>query len=268
MPNAPVYYALAQCQFNPVALMAKYADDIQDILRRRGYTLFEPLQITQLQFVNAAGQSAARPELAQSTSWLLTRADRSAGFILGTSGLTFHTTHYQTSAEFLPELLQGLRVVHDVVQLEYLSRVGVRYLDAVLPLPQETIEEYLAEGLRGVTLPVQQRYALNETVYDTPGAPPLRSGTLVARVHRMHGLLGYPPDMVPNGLAIKPRFQTGHAVQHAVIDTDHFVEGQIPLDFELIKNQLQSLHDGVRQVFDATTSEHARSMWMRTTVGV
>ncbi len=36
MSNAPVYYALAQVQFNPVAAMAKYVDDVQDHLRQLG----------------------------------------------------------------------------------------------------------------------------------------------------------------------------------------------------------------------------------------
>jgi len=36
MTKAPVYYALAQAQFNPVTAMAKYVDEIQDILRREG----------------------------------------------------------------------------------------------------------------------------------------------------------------------------------------------------------------------------------------
>jgi hypothetical protein len=39
------YYALAQAQFNPVAAMANYVDEVQDLLRRDGYTLFEPQQV-------------------------------------------------------------------------------------------------------------------------------------------------------------------------------------------------------------------------------
>ncbi len=48
MSNAPVYYALAQAHFNPVAAMSKYVDQIQDRLRREGYPLFEPQQVTHL----------------------------------------------------------------------------------------------------------------------------------------------------------------------------------------------------------------------------
>ena len=32
MSNAPVHYALAQAQFNPVAAMAKYVNEVQDRL--------------------------------------------------------------------------------------------------------------------------------------------------------------------------------------------------------------------------------------------
>ena len=61
MSNAPVYYALAQAQFNPVAAMAKYVDEVQDRLRREGYTLFEPQQMTHLQFVAGPGQPPTEP---------------------------------------------------------------------------------------------------------------------------------------------------------------------------------------------------------------
>lgn len=111
MTNAPVYYALAQAQFNPVAAMAKYVHEIQDILRREGYTLFEPQEIMQLQFVGAVGQAPTNPELMKVTNWLISKADRTAGFILGSSSLTYHTTHYETQNEFLPELVQGLQAV-------------------------------------------------------------------------------------------------------------------------------------------------------------
>src|SRR5262245_49029180 len=120
MSNAPVYYALAQAHFNPVAAMTKYVDQIQDRLRREGYPLFEPQQFTQLQML-------PEPQIQQTVSWLMTKSDRTAGFILGSSAITYHTTHYQTHKEFIQELLQGLTAVHDVVSLDHISRLGLRY---------------------------------------------------------------------------------------------------------------------------------------------
>ncbi|WP_197491361.1 TIGR04255 family protein [Methylomonas methanica] len=260
MSNAPVYYALAQVQFNPVAAMAKYVDEVQDILRREGYTLYEPQEIRQLQFIAAAGEAPAEPKLTQINTWLITKADRSSGFILGPSSLTYHTTHYETSEEFLPELLHGLKAVHKVVGLDHLSRLGVRYLDAVIPTEGETVELYLASGLRGVEFGATQRYGLSESVFETESGPLLSNGTLVARVHRATSQLGYPPDLIPNGLVPMTRFESKSVVSHAIIDTDHFVEGRMPLDFEQIHAQFVSLHKIIKLAFEATTTDHARKV--------
>lgn len=262
MSNAPVYYALAQAKFNPVAAMAKYVDEIQDHLRREGYTLFEPQQTTHLQFTaSPAGQAPNEPQVGQTTSWLITKSDRTAGFILSASSITFHTTHYETNNEFIPELLRGLRAVHEVVKLEHIGRIGLRYLDAVLPQPGETVDQYLADELHGVRFNANQKYALNESVFETETGPLLPKGTLIARVHRMTSPLGYPPDMVPHGLVQMAKFEIKDARPHAVIDTDHFVEGRIPLDFDQIDAQLLALHATIKLVFEATITDHARDVW-------
>ena len=261
MTKAPVYYALAQAQFNPVAAMAKYVDEIQDILRREGYTLFEPQEITQLQFVGAVGQAPTNPELMKVTNWLISKADRTAGFILGSSSLAYHTTHYETRHEFLPELAQGLQAVHKVVLLDHIARLGLRYLDAVIPGEGEQVSQYLADGLQGVSFGAKQRYAMSESVFETETGPLVKSGTLVARVYRATSPLGYPPDLIPHGLQPMPRFQRSDTISHAVIDTDHFVEGRMPVDFEQIKAQLASLHAGIKHSFEATITPYAEEVW-------
>lgn len=261
MTKAPVYYALAQAQFNPVAAMAKYVDEVQDILRRAGYTLFEPQQITQLQFVGGPGQVPTQPEVMQVMNWLISKADRTAGFILGASSLTYHTTHYQTRNEFLPELVQGLQAVHKVVSLDHLARLGLRYLDAVIPDKGETVSQYLADGLQGVSFGAKQRYAMSESVLETETGPLVASGALVARVYRATSPLGYPPDLAPHGLQPMSRFQINDAISHAVIDTDHFVEGRMSIDFEQINEQLASLHTGIKSAFEAMLTPHAKEVW-------
>ena len=106
-----------------------------------------------------------------------------------------------------------------------------------------------------------QRYALSESVFNTESGPLLPQGTLVARVHRSTSSLGYPPDMVPNGLVPMKRFEIKDEVSHAIIDTDHFVEGRIPLDFKKIQVQFVKLHATIKLAFKATTTDHARKVW-------
>jgi len=173
----------------------------------------------------------------------------------------YHTTQYETHKEFLPEILSGLKAVNDVVKLDHLSRLGLRYLDAVLPKDGETVDQYLADGLQGVQIEAMRRYSLSESVFETDTGPLVAKGTLVARVHRMNGPLGYPPDMVPNGLTPLPKFENVQPMPHAVIDTDHFVEGTMSLDFDKISEQLSALHGSIKQAFGATISDHAKRVW-------
>ncbi len=261
MSNAPVYYALAQAHFNPVAAMSKYVDQIQDRLRREGYPLFEPQQVTHLVVPGPGQAQQAEPQITHTVSWLITRSDRTAGFILAPSAITYHTTHYDTHNEFIPELLRGLAAVHEVASLDHVSRLGLRYLDAVLPRTGESVEQYLVGGLHGIAFNATQRYRLTESVFGTDTGPLVPAGTLVTRVHRMTGPLGFPPDMQPNGLMINPKFEAKEPWAHAIIDTDHFVEGGMPIDVDKLGNQVLSLHAIIKSVFKAMTTDHARDAW-------
>lgn len=261
MSNAPVYYALAQAHFNPVAAMSRYVDQIQDRLRREGYPLFELQQVTHLE-VQAPGQAQpAEPRITHTLSWLITRSDRTAGFILAPSSITYHTTHYETNNEFIPALLRGLAAVHEAAVLDHISRLGLRYLDAVLPRAHEDVEQYLVGGLHGIEFDAVRRYMLTESVFGTQTRPLVPTGTLVTRVHRMTAPLGFPPDMQPNGLVVSPKFEAKEPRPHAVIDTDHFVEGRMPIDMDQLGEQLRSLHAAIKSAFDAITTDHARSAW-------
>ena len=166
-----------------------------------------------------------------------------------------------THNEFIPELLRGLAAVHEVATLDHVSRLGLRYLDAVLPRAGESVEQYLVGGLHGIEFSATQRYRLTESVFGTDTGPLVQTGTLVTRVHRMTAPLGFPPDMQPNGLMINPKFEVKEPRAHAVIDTDHFVEGRMPIDMDNLGKQVLSLHATIKSVFGATTTDHARNAW-------
>lgn len=261
LARAPVYYTLAQARFNPVAKMAAYVDEIQERFRREGFTAFDALQSTQLQFGPSGDNASQGAQLVPVPSWLFSRSDRSAGFILTTTFVSFHTTHYDTHEGFQPELLRGLGLVHAAVGLDHVARLGLRYLNAVWPEEGETVDRYLVPGLHGIDAPHPLRYAMHESVFDTQTRPLLLQGTLVVRVYRTTSPLGYPPDLIPNGLLPQPKFQPKEVRSHAVLDLDHAVEGLVPLDFAKIGEQMQDLHDTLSGAFLAATTEYAHSVW-------
>jgi uncharacterized protein (TIGR04255 family) len=262
MTNAPVYYALVQAQFNPIPAMEKYVGDVQDLLRRAGgYTLFESQETPQLEFVFSAADTPPAPKVTTLKTWRITTSDGTAGFVLSPAFIAFHTTHYETRHEFLAAALHGLDSVHKVVGLDHVSRLGLRYLDAVQPREGESVDQYLADGLRGVQFGAAEQSASSEQVFETQTGPLADRGTLVARVHRVVAPLGFPPDVAPHGLVIMDRFNSAQSKRHAVIDTDHFVQGKFPLDRDLLEKQLGALHAEIRRAFEAIASPYALGVW-------
>ena len=85
MSNAPVYYALAQVRFNPLAALEQYIPAIQDSLRREGFPDFERI----LDCLNRslcgtpqAAQVAVPPTLQPMTRYSFLDEKRRAVFIL------------------------------------------------------------------------------------------------------------------------------------------------------------------------------------------
>lgn len=260
MSNAPVYYVLAQAQFNPVIAMEDYVHQIQDKLRLKGYTLFEEKKITQLHFEAPSSSSPPQGKLIELPVWFITQGDQTAGFILGQSSLSYHTTHYSGPTTCFDAFLFALKTIHSIIKLEHLSRLGLRYLNAILPKKGETINQYLVGGLHGINLDSSTRYSLLETVFDINQSPTSTS-ILVSRIHNRTGQLGYPPDIMPGILIPASQFANKTSASHAVIDLDHFSERQMPMDFTKTNEELTLLHEQVEKVLDTITTDHAKLSW-------
>ncbi|KGT86454.1 hypothetical protein NG99_25770 [Erwinia typographi] len=261
MSNAPVYYVLAQIKFTPVKAMKKYVDDIQDALRLQGYPLFESRDSTQIKFEFNAPGEPAQPAFETVQQWYLSDLNRTSGFVLGNDFITFHTTDYETHQPFIKELMKGMTVVMAYPKPALITRLGLRYLDAVLPDNGETIEQYLCDGLHGVDLDLKPIQSVNEMVFQTSVGPIISKGFIINRLHKIHGQLGFPPDMVPSGVDMLERFRTENVLWHGIIDTDHYVEGNVTPDIDVVEKQFTSLHSVVKGTFNKMISQYAIDKW-------
>ncbi|EBD6168979.1 TIGR04255 family protein [Salmonella enterica] len=261
MSNAPVYYALVQVKFTPVAAMSKYVPDIQDALRVEGFPLFEVSNTTQFKFEMKSPNEPLEHLLESVTTWLMVDTERKSGFILGNDFITFHTTDYDNHVPFIAFLILGLSKVLEFAKPSLISRIGLRYLDAVFPEESETIEQYLVKELHGVDFGWTPIQSIQEFVYQTSVEPLISHGFMVSRVHKMNGRLGFPPDVRSNGLLLLSRFRNTENRMHSIIDTDHYVEGNMETDLLLIEKQLFSLHSKVKEAFKGMVSDFACSKW-------
>jgi uncharacterized protein (TIGR04255 family) len=255
MSLAPVFYTLAQVQFNPIAQMSDYVAPLQERLRRSGFPDFRAenqfgLTIRRLDELQPDVQQQ------QQVRWSFTNTERTEGYLLLSNALVFHTTAYDTFVDFLQKVISGLRLVHEIVELAYVERIGLRYLDAVAPMEDDTLQQYLNPSLLGLTTSVEGRlgHSFTETVTD------VKDGTLVARAVMTDNGLALSPDLFPLQLELQPRF-AAISGRHTVLDTDYFIARRSSFDIADIEIQLSAAHEIISTVFKLSVTNYARERW-------
>lgn len=262
MENAPLYYAVTQAHFNEISAMHKYVAEVQDQLRLQGYTRFE-VELGDGGAPVCNGADLPPGSQGGVSRWFFTREDRRAGFVLDPSFLCFQTTDYATRRDFLPPLVQGLEAVHSAAGLAHVARLGMRYLNAVLPKDGEGVEDYLDAGLRGVPALSAEPVANSILQFEARKGPSglLPQSLLAARVYQAEAPLGYPAGVTDVPLEQPHEGFAGTERRHAVIDLDHYAWGRFALDFGRMEDQLQELHTPIRGALDAVVTDHARKVW-------
>ncbi|OFV96490.1 MAG: hypothetical protein A3F68_09820 [Acidobacteria bacterium RIFCSPLOWO2_12_FULL_54_10] len=261
MKNAPVYFTVAQVRHNPVLRLGSYAPDIQDRMRKAGYPDFkkEVFMAISLMPQNGDKSQSHDPVVDQVERLMFFSMDSTRGFVVEKNALSFHTTDYDTFETFIDEFMKGVGIVHECVTLAHTERIGLRYLDAIVPPNGEDgLTDYLAPGVLGLNsrLPddVRVSRSFSETHIQTAEC------AVLARTIIQAGQLGFPMDLQPIGVKIADRFRAIDGV-HAIVDTDASIEGRHAFDLDVIKSQLVMLRKGVGVAFDAIVTPLAVAAW-------
>ncbi|MCU7885460.1 MAG: TIGR04255 family protein [Candidatus Thiodiazotropha sp. (ex Lucinoma annulata)] len=253
--NAPVFYTLAQVKFNPIAQMEVYIPKLQDELRRNGYPDFKPETKIEVTIRKPdSSEPDVRPQ--QMFRWSFTNPNRTEGYLLHKDAIIYHSTEYEIFDDFLNKALKGLKLAHKVIELAYVERIGLRYLDAVVPIPGESIDAYLNPNLLGLSPDIENGLAhtFSETAVNIDG------GLLVSRSVIAENGLAMPPDLFPMQLTM-PQHLTNVSGRTAVLDNDYFVEKRIDFNLDHVEAQLRSSHDIVSATFRKVITDHAKTTW-------
>jgi uncharacterized protein (TIGR04255 family) len=257
--NAPVYYTVAQVQFNPVLNLEAYIPAIQAKMREAHFPDYRQ-EVTQrivLPFGGIEqGQMGAPTVTPQSRSVFGDITGRSM-FLLETNALSFQTTDYGTFKSFSATLLMGLGVLHEALRLDFVERIGLRYLNAIQPSKEgESLREFLVPEVLGHALRGEGQ--LHQSVSETITAT--QAGQLVSRVLIREGVVGLPLELSGLAPTIAPRF-TQHQGLHAIVDTDASITHREAFGLTKVESQLASLHREIDKSFQATVTAHAVASW-------
>ncbi|MBE9061009.1 TIGR04255 family protein [cf. Phormidesmis sp. LEGE 11477] len=255
MNLAPVFYTLAQVQFNPIAQMSVYVDRVQEHLRRNGFPDFREENLFELAIRRLdEPQPDVRPQ--KHVRWSFTNTQRTEGYLLLSNALVFHTTKYDTFTKFLEKTILGLNLIHETVELAYVEKIGLRYLDAIVPAEDDTLQQYLNPSLMGFSANPEGclGHSYTETVTGIAG------GNLSVRAVITDGSLALSPDLTPLQLELQPRFKEVNR-RNAVLDADYCVVKRSNFDLVEIQEQLTRSHDIITETFKISVTDYARERW-------
>ena len=254
LKNPPVYFTVAQVRFNKLLKLPEFLPTIQEHLRKAGFPDFKTHRAIVLQIVSQEGQTP--PTHGIQERYLFGNVEQTHGLLLEDDKLTLQSTNYGRFESFSSMFLKGLEVLHGVAQLDFTERVGLRYLDRVMPRTSESLEQYLAPEALGmnVRLGGKPLHTYSETLTE------LDSIKLLSRVSIQGGGLAFPPDLLPGDMVVANRFKDYDGLS-AILDNDGFVDIREIFSIASVGNHLKAIHKVIGKAFRATVSQHALDDW-------
>lgn len=259
LTNAPVYYTVAQVQFNPVLDLDGYVAAIQSKMREAHFPDYrkEVVQRLVLPFGGTGQGQMTPPTVTPQSRYLFGDIAGQTLFLLETNSFSLQTTAYDTFESFSETLVKGLTILHGALQLDFVERIGLRYLDAIQPTKDnESLRDFLVPEVLGLALrgEGQLQHSVSETSVTTV------AGQLVSRVLIRHGHVGLPMELSGLAPTINPRFTQREGL-HAIVDTDASISQREVFNLDKVASRLTALHDEIDKCFKATVTNHARASW-------
>jgi uncharacterized protein (TIGR04255 family) len=261
LKNAPVYFTILQIRHNTVTRLSAYADVIQDEMRKAGYPDFKKTVAVAISFTAITEGEQQNIGSQQPIERLMFfNTNNTQGFVVEPSAITFHTTDYDTFETFSAEFLKGVSIINKSIQLSYIDRIGMRFLDAVVP-PDGLIgmNQFLDSSVIGLINKIGDKgkasHSLSETLFN------LDNCAVVARTIIIpDGTLGFPMDIQPFNVNLADKFLAING-PHAIVDTDASINHRLEFDESVLPEHLKKLRTCIGVAFESLVTKEAINYW-------
>lgn len=234
--------------------MPEFIPQIHDLLRKEGFP--EDVSATVQQIVITPGN---QPQIIERKQDEFRSKDNSWSLTIGEDMLVLVTTAYDRFEGFSSRLKLCLELVDQVAEIHHgsISRIGLRYVDVIIPRSGETFRNYLQPSLHGpqsavFTEPNQWMHmeSVGRTVI----------GTMVMRITQNDQGVVSPPDIIHKPMSSKIKVDAGKLI--TLVDTDHYVEGSWDYDLTSIMDTTNELHEAINAAwFNDLVTPEALKIW-------
>lgn len=256
LSKAPVCFTLAQMRFNPVLEMGEILPSLQDAFRKAGYPDYQPSTARSIEIQQGGGgfQLNQRPVVQH----VFRNKGQTAAIVLDAAAMSYELTDYPVFEEFSANFLRALDIVHAHRPIEYCDRLGMRMLDAVQPINNETLDKYVTSmalgliGLIGIAFEHQQTSIESFFKRD--------SYTLMVRTLRVPHGISAPADLGTLRLKIAQRF-LDHQGETIMLDCDSSRSERVDFGLSSTADELARLKADLSDCFKALVTPYALKVW-------
>lgn len=180
MESTQFNYALLRANFEPVADMENYIPAIRDSLQNLGYTSFE-FSLDTESFINSESSFGSQ-NTGNVQNWINFSRERSPGFVLEPSSITFHTYWYGSHNSIASALIVGLEAVHQAISLDHITRLGFRNLKSLDSETEDMWKVYFDYFGKNISV-AKAQYTLLKRVFATDMQMTKEKGRLTLNIH-------------------------------------------------------------------------------------
>ena len=252
----PIALVLCQIRFSGImAMETTYLPDIQARLRNIGFKVNASGQVSQILMTHQGPQAQATKH------YEFQNLERTESVVIGPEFVTYQATRYVCFQDFLGRLMEVIEQVRAVTNGLTVERLGLRYIDAIVPRAGETWQRYVQPGLGGITshaFKAQSEEQVHQIIAETAVG-----GTIIFRVLSNTKGIPMPPDMTTTKLALNINGTVIPGLGAATIDVDHFCATP-PTEYDsvVIGKQLWDLKHVILDVWkNQIVSKEALEIW-------
>lgn len=255
-PNAPLALVLAQVRFEPHAESppALVAERIQAALPS---AYFQAGMLQQVSFIVGQGTPPAMSIPTGSVGIELRNSTNTEALRLQADALTFNTAAYHDSKRMAAQWRAFMDALCAGRELRVM-RLGLRYVDFIIPSAGHTPEDYFAGDLGRSPAPLGEQAAISFCLHDFPRPD---GGHLRVQYSRGYGPPMLPPDLQDTVLpppALTTRNSTDVA---AVLDMDRWQPMNRLMTAEAIAATVFAMREDLAASFRAIMTDLARIEW-------
>lgn len=239
----PIALVLCQLRFSGIMGMDQtYLPEIQAKLRTLGFKVNASHPVAHITVTPAGPQQQILQHFEFQS------VDRSESVVINQEFVTYQATKYTTFTAFITRFMAVVEEVSSVTKGLTIVKIGLRYIDAIIPLQGESWKKYVQAGFAGVALSLMAPILINHVHQIVAQFPD--SATMIIRILADSKKLPLPPDLADTTLLLgnqRPVLDGGAAM----IDMDHFCDlNSIEFNSAEITKKLQSLKDTLLRVWE------------------